>query len=425
MSQQLIPINGGVETVNTTPQASNLKVLSPQYIRAKNLTSRPTEWVIDGRPIYRRLPSASEVYQIDFFNVVPAEDAGIGLTTQDIGYVYVPWGQGTEQGSSLYASVSDSKQDILLQGGKIIWKYGSTNVLPAIINLEVLDVAPTRYDLTYQLLFDDAPVEKLYQVNDFQLIGLPLTISSSSDAVIGWRYPAVNAFLSTTTQFWANQDTYFPSYAQPTQSYIQWESDLPMAYSKVTLRCPANTAYTGEATFGYYMDSTFVEIQTSSIQSDTDGQFFEFTVSPNFQTGWKVEFSSLDVSIQSITVTGVVTLSENPASPSSKAILVMYPSGTLPKTVNTVSGETVPTVYCQIATIDVSTELKITEIEDKRFIIRRDYTPIADWLTRPFDEDLINLYEQVSNFAELWMSPQLSMKQEYVALSENQITVEM
>lgn len=425
MSQQLTPVDGGVQEIQTTTTQSRLLVLSQQYIEANHLESRPTEWVPGGRPVYRRLPAASETYQIDFFNIVPAANTAGAAEVQDIGYTYVPWGQGLNSGNSMYVSSSESKKDLLIKGGTIVWKYGKTQVLPTIVNLPILEILSGQYDLAYQLLYDDTPVQKLYSVEDFALTGQPLTITASTDSVIGWRYPAVNAFLNTSTLMWKNTDSYLPNFAQPSNSFLQWESELAAAYTKVSLRCPEGTAYTGTATLNYYDGTAYAPVETTSISSDTSGQFFEFTLDPRFQTGWQVVFSSLDIAIQSITVTGVVTLLEPQASPSTRAVLVMYPVGTLPKTVVNSAGEEIPATYCPLAIVDVNTNYVADDINDVRYIIHRDYTPVADWLTKPFDDDLINLYEQVSNYPPLWMDPTSCMKQEYLALSEDQITVEV
>ena len=423
MSQQLIPVDGGVQEVQTTTTDNRLLVLSQQYVEVNHLENRPTEWIPGGRPIYRRLPAASETYQIDFFNVVPAANTAVSSEVQDIGYTYIPWGAGLNSSNSMYVSASDSKNDLLIKGGTIVWKYGNTKVLPTIVNLSVLDVLDGQYDLAYQLLYDDSPIQKLYSVKDFALTGQPLNIVSSTDAVIGWRYPSVNAFLNTSTLMWKNSDSYLPGFAQPTTSFLQWESDLAAAYSKIVLRCPTGTAFTGTATLNYYDGTTYTFVQQVSISSDTTGQYFEFEVDPRFQTGWQVVFSSLDVAIQSITVTGVVTMMEPQAEPSTRAVLVMYPSGTLPKTVVNSTGETIPATYCSLAIVDVI-DYSVEKLEDIRYIIHRDYTPVADWLTKPFDEDLIDLYEQVSDYPRLWMSPPTCMKQEYLTLTEDQITVE-
>lgn len=426
MSQQLIPVNGGVQQIQTTTTENRLLVLSQQYITANNLESRPTEWVPGGRPIYRRLPAASETYQIDFFNIVPAANTAGAYEVQEQGYVYIPWGEGLNSGKSMEVVASESQQDLLIKSGTIVWRYGNTQVLPTIVNLKVLDVVSGKYDLAYQLIFDDSPIQKLYQVSDYALTGLPLNITSSADATVGWRYPAVNAFLNTANNWWANKDTLLPTYAQPITSFIQWESDLPQAYSKITLRCPANTAYTGTATLSYYDNSTLVLVGEVPIQKDTMGQFFEFSPSTSvFQSGWNVSFSSLDMAVQSITVSGVLTLLESQESASTRATLVMYPAGTLPKTVVNASDETVPATYCSLAQVDITNNFKVEKIQDVRYIIHRDYVPVADWLTKPFDEDLINLYEQVTEYRPLWMAPPSAMKQEYAALSKNQITVEV
>jgi hypothetical protein len=103
----------------------------------------------------------------------------------------------------------------------------------------------------------------------------------------------------------------------------------------------------------------------------------------------------------------------------------MYPAGTLPKTVVNASNQTVPATYCSLAQVDITNTYKVENIQDLRYIIHRDYVPVADWLTKPFDEDLIDLYEQVTDYRPLWMAPPSAMKQEYAALSKNQITVEV
>ena len=415
MSQLLTPTgNGIIPEVQTTLRPSRINLLSPQYIEAKNLESRPTEWVPGGRPIYRRLPAISETYQIDFFNIVPESNVGPGYI-EEIGYVFVPWGESALGSSSVLVSVSESKGDLIVSSGNLVWKQGKTFVYPALINLEVLDVLNGKYDLAYQLIYNDEPLPYQYSVTDFALTGLPLTITASTDSITGWRYPAVNAFLDTTTLNWSTEDSYYPSYAQPTSSYIQWDSALAQSYTSITLRCPTGTAYTGTATLYYVNNGVLSEVTSTEVSSDTTGQYFTLNITEQvLQTGWRVEFSSIKVSIQSITITGVITLLEKPSVSVPRASLVLYPSGTLPV------GET----FCSLAEITVNNEFQVTKLKDTREIIRRDYTPVADWLTKPFDTDLINLYEEVSTYPTTWMNPPTAMKQEYVELTQYQVIVE-
>jgi len=415
MSQLLTPTgNGIIPEIQTTLRTSRINLLSAQYIESKNLKSRPTEWVPEGRPIYRRLPAISETYQIDFYNIVPESNVGPGYI-EEVGYVFVPWGESDLSSSSVRVNASESKGDLIISSGNLVWKQGKTFVYPALINLEVLEVLNGRYDLAYQLIYNDEPLPFQYSVTNFALTGLPLTITASTDLITGWRYPAVNAFLDTTTLNWSTEDSYYPSYAQPTSSYIQWESVLAQSYESVTLRCPTGTAYTGTATLYYVNSGVLSEVTSTAISSDTVGQYFTLPITSQvLQTGWRVEFSSVIISIQSITVSGVITLLERPSVPVPRASLVLYPSGTLPV------GET----FCSLAEITVNNDYQVTKLRDTRVVIRRDYTPVSDWLTKPFDIDLINLYEEVSIYPATWMTPPTAMKQEYAGLTQYRVIVE-
>ena len=432
MSQQLAPVNGGViPQVQTTTASDRLNVLSSVYIDVKSLQSRPTEWVPGGRPIYRRLPATSETYQINFFNLV-SESNILSLNNtlegiEKIGYVYTPYGESINGPLSVEVVAAGEDKALLIKAGAIVWEYGKDEVLPTIIDLQTIDLGSGSYDIAYQLIYDDAPSPKLYQVKDFALTGQPLSITSSTDSITGWRYTPVNAFLNTSTTKWSNEDTYFPSYAQIPSgpAYLEWFSELAAAYSNITLRCPPQTAYSGSATLYYVSDGVYTEVKTVNVSSDSSGQYFNFQVdSPVFQMGWKVEFSSTTVSIQSVTVSGQLTLLEKTSGLRPLTRLVLYKSGALPKTVTTDSGREVPATYCRLAIVDVGTTFNVLNVEDQRQIIHRDYTPVADWLTKPFDENLIDLYEQVTGYPDLWMAPPTCMKQEYAGLTKDLITVE-
>jgi hypothetical protein len=432
MSQQLVPVNGGVvPQIQTTTAPDRLDVLSPIYIDVKKLNTRPTQWIPDGRPIYRRLPAASEAYQINFFNVV-TESNILSLNENlegidKIGYVYTPYGVSINGPESVEVVAAQGNRALLVKAGVVVWEYGKTEVLPTIVDLRTLDVGSGRYDIAYQLIYDDSPSPKLYRVEDFALTGQPLDITASTDSIIGWRYPAVNAFLNDSSLRWSNEDTYFPAYAQTPSgvAYLEWHSELTAAYTDITLRCPTGTAYSGTATLFYTSDNHYAEVQTVEVFSDSSGQFFKFNIeSPVFQTGWKVEFSSVNVSIQAVTVSGQLTLLAKTSGLIPLTRLVMYKAGALPKTVITSGGKEIKATYCRLAIVDVDKAYNVLRVEDQRQIIHRDYMPVADWLTKPFDENLIDLYEQVIDYPQLWMAPPSCLKQEYAELTKDLITVE-
>jgi len=425
MSQQLTPVNGGTQIVETTLTTPLVGALSRQYVQANNLESRPTEWITGGRPIYRRLPAISETYQIDFFNIVPTSNTAVQDDTRvDIGYVYVPWGEGINGPVSMEVVSSDSKGDLLIKSGRVVWQYGTSSVLPAIVNLETLGIESGRWLVAYQLVYDDYPTNFLYEVENFSLAGQPLTLTASTDSSTGWRFAPRNAFLNTTTTFWSNKDTYFPDYVQPTSCYLDWSSELSSAYSKIVLRCPPNTAYTGTATLSYIDGTATIPVGVSSVDRDSTGQFFEFNItSPTLQNQWNIVWSSLDMSIQSINVTGIVTQTARPSGLAPRSSLVIYPENNVPETIQTPDGRTIPATYCRLAYVDVNNLYQVEKILDLRYIIHRDYQPVADWLTEPFDNNLINLYDQVKSYSPLWMSPVTCMDQEYANLETDQVEV--
>ena len=165
---------------------------------------------------------------------------------------------------------------------------------------------------------------------------------------------------------------------------------------------------------------------SAAISTDSEGQFFEFTiVEPVLQNEWNVSFTDIKISIQSVTVSGMLTLLDLQSAPSPRAVLAMYPVGTLPKTTTNSQGKTIPATYTSLALVDIDSDFTIIDIQDIRDIIRRDYVPVADWLTYPFDQDLTNLYEQVLDYATLWMAPPSALGQEYVGLEKYQVDVEV
>lgn len=438
MSQQLTPIDNGVQQIQTTTSQSRINLYSPQYVKVNNLEARPTEWNPSGRPIYRRLPAVSETYQIDFFNLVPAPNTAAVAAVQDIGYVYVPWSEGINGPTSSEVVASDNNKNILIKSGNIVWKYGTNPTLPTIINIETLEVEAANYLIAYQLIYDDAPYFHQYSVENYNLVGTPLKVTSSTDSVTGWRYPAENAFLNVSQVFWSNRDTYFPSSStysvQPTECFLQWENTethivgeeeqlASSAFSRIVLRCPPNTAYTASASLYYVIDGQETLAASANVSRDSAGQFYEFNLTPNLLSGWKVVWSNTDMSIQGIFVDGIISKYTQPSGPVPRSVLVMYPENRLPKTVKNSNGESVVATYCPLAYVDIDSEYNVGKITDARYIIHRDYVPVADWLTMPFDKNLIDLYSQVKGYAQLWMKPSECMKQEYLGLTKDLVVV--
>ena len=410
MSQTLTPINGGTTKIQTTPSSVSIQYLSPQYIKTKSLESQPTQWVPGGRPIYNRLPAVSQTYRTDF------------NYDENKGYVLTSPGESINGPQTLQLLSSEDKKFLIVKGGAIVWKYGQTAVEPVIIDVKAVGLQSTRYFIGYQLYYDNAPIAGQYEVSDFYLGGLPLTINSSTDLVKGWRYSPASAFIESS-RIWRNKDSYLPVYAQPASAYLSWESALA-AYSKIVLRCPSGANFTGQASLSYKVGDSWSFVQTVSIQSDSTSQYFEFTVdSPSFQEGWKVSWTDLSIQVEEIKVSGIVTVQTQPSTYVPQSNLVAWPANTVPSSFKNSQGDDIPLIFCGLGYVDVNNLSEVERITDIRETVNVGFEPVSDWLTKPWDDNLIENFEQVSDYANLWMNPQEAMRQEYSALSKDSIQI--
>jgi hypothetical protein len=423
MSQNLVPLDGGRTQVVVSPTYTPGFNLSPQYTTVKKLTPAPTEWIPGGRPIYDRLPSASELYKLYF----GPDDS--------YAYVYIPPGFSSLGVGSMQVEASGENKYMVIQSGVVVWKYGQNPINSVIVDLQLLDMRSTRYLIAYQLFYDDSVFAAEYSVEDFSLAGYEMNVGSGTDTVIGWRYTPVYAFTDSDTETWRNYDGMFPTYSDEASLY--WQSEYSHAYSSIKLRCPANSAVSGTASLYYQVCPASNEVEiyctnpewdfqyTVEVKRDSDGQYFEFPIQyPSQQYGWKVTWSDPKVSIKNITVSGVLTLKRKPVTPLIYCQLVAYPENVVPETITNLEGEEVPLILCKLAYVDVNNVYQIEKIQDIRETVNTSYQPIADWLTKTWDENLINLYTQVENFPTLWMNPETCMKQEYLTLSDSLVVVE-
>jgi len=422
MSQLLTPVNGGVEVVQTALTQPELRVLSRQFKMVNNLESRPTQWVPQGRPIYRRLPAVSETYQVDFF------------ADGEIGYVYTPWGQSTAGPYSLSVESTSNKKELSIQGGEIVWKYGSNPVYPALVDLEQLGVANGRYLVAYELIYDNRRSAMQYSVKDFALTGYPIGLYSSTSQIPGWKNREENAFLNTDDLYWSNFDNSFTAYPQPTSAFLSWSTPNPAALSQITLRQPSGVAidFLSVARLEVLEQGQWFFVSESTVGADEQSSFYRFEISnPSFVSGWRVTWVNPyipsqipKVYIQGVNVTGIITLPRKMSGPQTYASLVMYPENQVPEVTVNSAGVEIPAVYCNLAYVEVNNVFEITSVEDARYIIHRDYKPVASWLTDFWDNNLVNLYEQVKFFPETWMSPETCLVQEYAGLSQYGVLTE-
>lgn len=423
MSQKLNPINGGIAQIEVSKNYSPGVYISPQYTQAKRLTPQPTEWISGGRPIYDRLPSASERYKLYF-----------GFDGSSA-YTLIPTGQPYSGPGSMQVQRSGGNKFLTIQSGDIVWQHGKIPVKPVIIDLRLLGMQNARYQIAYQVYYDDSPYEAQFSVDDFSLAGQELNIVGSTDVEPGWRYKPLFALNQDSTQSWRNYDGLFPSFSEP--AFLYWQMPYSASFSKIKLRCPKDTAPQGTATLSYEIcppttptqkyceNPDWIFQDTVSVQRDSLGPYFEFQIqAPSFHRGWKVTWTDPKIAVNGLTVSGVVTLIRKPISPVSYWQLVAYPENQIPATRLNAEGEEIPLFTCNLALVDVNNLYEVEKITDIRQTVNTDYEPIADWLTRPWDENLMNMYEQTDNYSSLWLDPVSCMFQEYEKLEKQLVKTE-
>ena len=414
--------------------ANRPQYLSEQYKRAKNLRVRPTEWNPAGRPIYGRLPAASEKYQEEFF----AEGGQ--------GYVLISPGGDIFGPGSLHVGESENLDALLIENGVIVWKEGTTPVYRAVVDFKELEVEDGRYLVCYQLLYDDAPEPLPFLVTDYSLAGLDFNVMDSAslsfnkvgaDAQDPWPFPGSYAFAPSGAGLtWRNyldvinQEPHsssgtkpgVPEYAQPLLAELQWDSPLPWKLDTIRVR---TTLSTNVPPCSYYTstgdpDSPWTIVQTQEAQVDSEGYYWEFLTDMVPQNSWKLDWPiGSKVDAYGITVSGTLYLLARPTTERARAQLAIYPTNLVPKDES----------LCRLAIISVD-NYRLTRKpngqlwnEDIRDIVRRDFEPIANWLTIYWDKQLIGLWEKVKGFSPLFMAPPTLLKQEYYGLEAYGIDV--
>jgi hypothetical protein len=405
MSQELTPVEGGRKTIKVSPLTAPGVYISEQYQKVKKIQARDTEWA-NGRPVYDRLPSASQRYRVDFGQ------------NEDLAYVYLPVGESLSGPNSLGVSTSGGNKFLVVKSGTITWKYGEIKLDPVVIDVKGIGFGNSRYLLAYSLFLDDSPYESLYEVTDYNLRGYPMAVSSNTDSVPGWRYKPQYAFYGEAPFEWRNYDSFFNSYSS--EARLSWEFPNPATLSQIKLRCSQSAVVQGSATLSSSTPGSLPkQLSITSVQSDSEGQFFSFDISdPMPANSWSIVWSDPKVSISNITVTGTISVKKKPAEALSRVSMVAYPRTNLPATALDSNGNEVPLVYCKLAYVDIDDSFTVTAISDLRESVNVSHQPIADWLTRPWDNNLSNIQSQINNYASQWMAPDSSLKHEYVAFAD-------
>ena len=144
------------------------------------------------------------------------------------------------------------------------------------------------------------------------------------------------------------------------------------------------TSSDGSVYFPYYnsTDSTFIW-DNLNFQTPPDSLVFRFNSKIERVSGMKF--------------TGIYEISNRSESLLSDVDLVIY---------NTQDPEVQTSLLTLLAFFETNTSGQIKNLRDIRKITNVKNEPVAKWLTSSQDETLNYLYDQIKNYAQLWMNPE-------------------
>lgn len=370
-----------------------VQILSQNYLDVRGLNPRETVWSSGGRPIYDRLPSAGEAYR-RFFTL-----------GSDKGYVYIPESEGSEGPLSLRVVPSDDGKKILIMGGISLWEYGHFEHPPVYIDLEQTGLRNSKYLLAYQMAYSQDRVATYEEVIDFPINGLELLVSSNTDSVLGWKFSPGNAFSSDPELIWKSQDSYFTN--QPEDPSIGWSYDRSFFIRRLTIVSPDSYNAPVGSRADLFVDSQFTASSTIKVPGEEYIFFLDNEVAGN---NWEVKFTDSGIAIQEIRMDGKFPSLYTPSTPMMIVNLVAYSAYGYPE------GDF---RYCKLAHVDIDENYRISgEIEDLRDKVFQPFQPIADWLTKPWDDMFRDLYLEHKEYVDNRMAPGSSMLPQYQLLSK-------
>ena len=372
------PLDGGRRSIQVPdpPLTNNIQVTSEILRRLFGLEARPTVWEEEGgRPIYDRLPSASEAYK------KTPEDTTAGR-------VFLP--PDGSRGSGI-----GSLQPLLLEGnrvgiqsGIVSWPEGTTQHEQTFLDITPLGLESSRWFLGYELQTDDTPRAFRYQIQDQNLQSIKGWEVSSPLEICGME--SIYAIQNTRDRFFSPQaelNITFSTFANFNKIQVPI---LLTSFGKQFIQSNPATLSTnlnpGVEIVGRYDDSKgVIFFENLSFNGAITELTIRYPLAPVYST-----------SIKNILFDGIIDVVTPPENNSYGANLVIY---------NLEDEEVRTSILCLLAYFETNSQGIIQSFRDIRRITAVKNEPVAKWLTEPFDEDLVFLYGQYKNFADKWMNP--------------------
>lgn len=358
------------------------RIATEEALKVLHLEAAPTVWkYANGRPIYNRLPAISQQYQKGY--------------DRDQAFVYLESKLSKTRGpGSLEVGTQTSSRNVLfVQDGTITWREGQITVPAFQVDISELNfnfgLDDGNYQIGYQLSFDvlkdtsPVPGSALAEVEASVLSEASIAFEASGASEFHEPYRALSfdgAWWPSGTTTVETNATYtldFLAEVQPNQFILKADETEP-ATSSVTLSWSED-------------NSTWTDVITAEL---TGGLWILPIFNNLSKRYWKFTFGPGSASIEEILYTGTAYFPDNRVS-SPQQLATPY----IDNVFEEVEGD-----YLLLSFFEVKNG-NLTNFIDYRTFTMVPYEPVADWVTKFQDDNIVCLFDDVENYSTKFMAP--------------------
>lgn len=393
-----------VTTFESTTGVVQPKVINEEAQIALQQQSQKTVWGWDsGRPIHDRLPAITEQYQKAY--------------REDQLYVYLDPKMGAYDGpGSLQPVIFLERPSVLaVNSGTITWKMGQHTAPGFEFDVAELEGGVGLPDGTYQVgyvmeyeipVFESPVPGHVYAYLENEDLGgaaVEIHVSSASEVHEGWQ--ALNQ-LRVETSWWPGLSTEAGDYFPGSWAVLDFLDSVEV--DTFTLRTDPSEPFPTAKCALYWSDDGILWYHDHTVLPDARIYTLKAVESDPHQF-WKFFFWDGTCSISHILYKGFAYLPDRRVN---KAVQNAVPYvGDL--------YEDAPDNYILLGSFQVANR-KVGQLTDFRVFTSRKYEPVAEWVTADKDTHLRCMFDSVTNYAELFMSPVTANYQIYAEMDDTE-----
>lgn len=375
-----------VKPVVTTVRSNGLvqpRVASEEALAVLNKKPIPTVWGQNyGLPVYDRLPGISQAYKIE---------AG-----PDSAYVYIAPNFQKRQGpGSIEPGRLDSNFSVFtMENGTITWSQGQVEVSKLQVDISTLagGLADGQYKAGYLMNYDvpQSPPKAFATQTDALLSDAYVAYAAGRDLIYYEDFRALSEDVQQA--WWSGEDAAAGTYK--TGSWYVLDFKEPVWPERIQF--VGQPGQEATATLAVYWSDDAIIWNKQAQVNPVDGSW---TFQNSSTTGikkryWRFFWWDGKVTVGNILYTGEALYEDarknGPVSTAAPFIDDLF--------------EEIEGAHLLVATFEVQNQ-KILSITDQRRFIQRKYEPVAQWLTSFEDLMLRCYFEDVEQYASLYMAP--------------------